>query len=69
MNRPAPSLEPNVCSSIDSRDDFTERAASLAESILDEVSRLEQDWRNVAESALELAQLAVVALSTPEREP
>jgi hypothetical protein len=68
MQRPAPSLEANVCSPPDSSDDSTERAANLAESILDEVSHLEQDWRRVAESALELARLAVVALSTPGRQ-
>jgi hypothetical protein len=53
------------------RDDPTPEAAQLAERILDEVSRPDQNWCNIAVLARELAVLADEAASPgePNRRP
>jgi len=44
-----------------SGEEITAQAADLAERILDEVSKLEQDWSSVARWSRELADLAETA--------
>ena len=50
-------------------DDLTSGAAELAERILDEVSRPNQDWCTVAVLARELASLADAAAGGRDRGP
>jgi hypothetical protein len=50
-------------------DDPTPEAAELAERILDEVSRADQNWCNIAVLARELAVLADAAASPGEPGP
>jgi hypothetical protein len=52
-----------------SGDAATGRAVELAERILDEVSRLDQDWRTIASWARELAAVADAAASTDRTRP
>jgi hypothetical protein len=46
-----------------SGEDLTAEAADLAERILDEVSKADQDWQRIARWARELAELADTAAS------